>query len=172
MNGFFIRNIPDRSCLDEMADRHEEMNPDAAELYLHFIRFSASLGDMISRYLEAFDLSTGRMSILMMLHTCDQAAVTPGELADRCGVTAATISRLVESLIREGLVARVPDPDNRRISPVQLTEKGQDLLVRVLPDYFCGIGSIFGHFEERDRQQFLDYLNQLQTTLNQKETLS
>lgn len=51
-----------------------------------------------------------------------------GALAEAEGTSAATVSRLVDTLEAQGLVARVPDPVDGRASVVQLSAEGGNLL--------------------------------------------
>ncbi|MDA8275106.1 MAG: MarR family transcriptional regulator [Actinomycetota bacterium] len=51
-----------------------------------------------------------------------------GALAEAEGTSAATVSRLVDTLEAQGLVARVPDPIDGRASVVQLSAEGGNLL--------------------------------------------
>jgi DNA-binding MarR family transcriptional regulator len=50
------------------------------------------------------------------------------ELAARMGTSAPTASRAVDVLVEQGLVARVPDPDDRRALQIELTEAGAALV--------------------------------------------
>ena len=50
---------------------------------------------------------------------------TNGELADHIGVSVPAMSRLVETLVRAGLVGRVPQSHDRRQVLLSLTEAGQ-----------------------------------------------
>jgi len=54
--------------------------------------------------------------------------LTLGALADAEQVRPPTITRLVQALEREGLVERVPDPDDGRIHRVRATAEGRRLL--------------------------------------------
>jgi DNA-binding MarR family transcriptional regulator len=51
-----------------------------------------------------------------------------GALAEAEGTSAATVSRLVDTLEAQGLVVRAPDPADRRASVVQLSAQGGNLL--------------------------------------------
>ncbi|MEX0332799.1 MAG: MarR family winged helix-turn-helix transcriptional regulator [Puniceicoccaceae bacterium] len=168
MNGFFLRNLPDRECLDEMAQRYPEMDADASEVYLHFMRLGSEVGSRVADYLAQYDLSTGRMSILMMLNSCPDEQRNPGELAERCGVTPATVTRLIDNLIKDGHIERVVNPDNRRVSPVRLTTSGKAFLEKLLPGYFSEIVNDFGPLSATERKTFLTLLLKLQNHLNDK----
>lgn len=49
------------------------------------------------------------------------------DLARRLGLEKSSVSRLVAEMERKGLVRRQRDPDNRRISRLQLTDQGRAL---------------------------------------------
>ncbi len=51
-----------------------------------------------------------------------------GDLAVREGVSASTLSRLVDSLVERGMVARTRDPDDARSSQVSVTADGAAFL--------------------------------------------
>ena len=54
------------------------------------------------------------------------------ELADRAGVTKQTASLLVAALEREGLVERVPDPDDGRARLIRLSSRGHQAAQRAM----------------------------------------
>ena len=54
------------------------------------------------------------------------------ELADRAGVTKQTASVLVAALEREGLVERVPDPDDGRARLIRLSARGRQAAQRAM----------------------------------------
>jgi DNA-binding MarR family transcriptional regulator len=56
--------------------------------------------------------------------------VTLSELARREGVSRPTMSRLVDALVREGLVTRVADETDRRAVRIEASARGRDVLER------------------------------------------
>jgi DNA-binding MarR family transcriptional regulator len=55
---------------------------------------------------------------------------TLSELARREGVSLPTMSRLVDALVREGLVTRVADETDRRAVRIEASARGRDVLER------------------------------------------
>ena len=53
--------------------------------------------------------------------------LTMGELSHALSVPLSTATRMVDWLVSNGYIQRLPDPDDRRIVRVALTEKGQKL---------------------------------------------
>jgi len=50
------------------------------------------------------------------------------DLADRIGTSAPTASRAVDGLVDVGLLARLPDPEDRRAVRIDVTRRGRELL--------------------------------------------
>jgi DNA-binding MarR family transcriptional regulator len=169
MNKLLLNNVPDRKCLMEASERFPEMDPVTTEVYLHFLKVSMDVVSEISEYLGEYGISSGRMSILMQLMKEPGKATPPGELADLCGVTPATISGLVDGLIKAELVERVVDPDDRRVQPVRLTESGLKHMEKLLPGYFTLIKRLFGVLDGEERDSLLEILKKLESNLENKE---
>jgi DNA-binding MarR family transcriptional regulator len=53
-------------------------------------------------------------------------------LAELLGIDAPSVTRKIQQLERDGLVARQPDPDDRRATLIRLTPSGRRTLERVL----------------------------------------
>jgi DNA-binding MarR family transcriptional regulator len=69
-----------------------------------------------------------RPQIHALLHIFHAGECRVSEIAVLSGATPAAASQLVERLVRQGLVERGEDPENRRIKKLHLTHKGLDLL--------------------------------------------
>jgi DNA-binding MarR family transcriptional regulator len=68
-------------------------------------------------------LSEGRMGVLFRLFRCGDMHL--GELADDLVMTPRNVTGLVDHLERDGLVTRVPDPEDRRSVRARLTDTGR-----------------------------------------------
>ncbi len=71
-------------------------------------------------------LSPARLSALSVVVFA--GPISPGDLARAEQVTAPTMSHIVAALERESLVARLPDPEDRRVQRLEATEKGRQVL--------------------------------------------
>jgi len=84
---------------------------------------SRTLQLLQERWAEHHGLSSGRLGVLFRLL---RGGDTPlGELAVALDSTPRNVTGLVDHLERDGLVERVPDPDDRRSVRARLTEKGR-----------------------------------------------
>lgn len=76
------------------------------------------------RWAEYHGLSAGRLGVLFRLL---RGGDTPlGEMAVALDSTPRNVTGLVDHLERDGLVERVPDPDDRRSIRARLTPKGRE----------------------------------------------
>ena len=93
------------------------------------LRLSATRLARILRQQSDASLTPTQTSALATLYRCGPIPV--GTLADEEQVAAPTATKIVEKLHAAGLVARVGDPTDRRITLVSLTAAGHDLLVEL-----------------------------------------
>ena len=97
---------------------------------------AARLGEVVGRLLRMLrrahvsPLNPAAMSALATV--VRQGPVRLGELADREGVTPATLSRIVTALERQGLAERRTDPADRRSAFLTATAAGQAALTELL----------------------------------------
>jgi len=87
------------------------------------------------------------------------APLTPAQLADQSGVTRATMTGLIDTLERDGLVLREPSKEDRRMMQVALTRKGEALLKDFLPVHFRRIAALMGALTQ-DEQKLMVQLTQ------------
>src|SRR2546423_12958066 len=71
---------------------------------------------------EHSHVSANRAGVMWQLR---ERAMRSGDLAQRCAMTAPTLTELVDSLTRDGLVRRLEDPADRRVVLVELTAQGR-----------------------------------------------
>lgn len=110
--------------MDKLApdDRHEF----ARELVIVARRWRARLDDR----LKALGMSQARWSALYWLSQAPEGA-SQTALADRTGVEAATLVRVIDALEVQGLVERRSCPRDRRVKVVHLKEAARPLLAQI-----------------------------------------
>ena len=76
--------------------------------------------------LETIGLGSGQVPILMELH--HHGSMSQRQLAQRIQVTPATVSGALKRMEKADLVCRIPDPNDARVTRVELTGQGRELL--------------------------------------------
>ena len=78
---------------------------------------------MIALLCLLYALSEGRFILLLLNAASDGLA--PNELAERAGVSRATVTGLLDGLEREAMIERHINEDDRRALCIRLTRKGK-----------------------------------------------
>jgi DNA-binding MarR family transcriptional regulator len=79
------------------------------------------------------------------------AGVIPSELSHRVGVTQATISGLINSLEKAELVKREMHEKDGRSFVIKLTDKGENLIRELIPQWVPKVASFWSQFNEEER---------------------
>ena len=81
--------------------------------------------------LTPFKLTPQQFGLLAFLW--QQDALTQAELSDTTGIDRTTMGGLIDRLAKDGLVQRIPHPDDRRAYRICLTERGKSLEDELCP---------------------------------------
>ena len=161
-----LKDLPRYECLLEASREFPDLDPSATEVFLHLLRTGDEAFRAIETHLAQHDITQGRFGVLMALWGgCRRAgcamSLSPAELAERTGVTRATITGLVDTLERDDLVTRTPDLADRRMMSVRITPKGERLLMRILPSHFQRMAWLMKPLDEDERRTMVRLLNKI-----------
>ncbi len=157
-----LKEVPRYECLLERAKRHPELDPSAVEAFLQLLRTSTDLEQAFGRVLAGHAMSRGRLIVLVLLNRDPEKPVSPAELAGQADVTRATMTGLIDTLERDGMVGREPMPGDRRMMLVRLTPKGRGFLESILPTYFRRIAAVMGRLSENERKALVALLGKIE----------
>jgi len=89
------------------------------------LRITARLiHQLMDRWADKHGLSEGRLHALFALKSAPERQLPLGELADQLEVTPRNVTGLIDHLERDGLVERIDDPADRRLTYARLTVAG------------------------------------------------
>ncbi len=160
-----LKELPRFECLLEAAQRYPDLHPESTEAFLHLLRTTDLVFAADSRLLSQHQLSPGRFTVLMQLNRHPDLPETPATLADAAGVTRATMTGLLDTLEKDGLVRRSPAPSDRRLTLIQLTEAGTALMNRVIPEYFRNVAAMMAPLSPEERAQLVGLLQKIERNL-------
>lgn len=161
-----LKDLPRYECLLEAAREFPDLDPSATEVFLHLLRSGDEAFRVVEAHLAQHDVTQGGFGVLMALwgncrNPDQEGPLSPAELADRTSVTRATMTGLVDTLARAGLVTRTPDPKDRRMLAVELTARGEKLLLKILPEHFRRMAWLMAPLSEAERKTFVRLLTKL-----------
>lgn len=102
-------------------------------------------------------LSEGKFVLLFLLHA-QPDGLSPHQLADRAGVTRATVTGLLDGLERDGYLVRHAGEADRRTFIVMLTRKGKTAAATLFKEHTSWIASLFGGLSAQDKTQLATLL--------------
>ena len=132
----------------------------AAEAWGSLLKVHASLVPVLDRRLRSgAGLPLSSYDVLLELQAAPKRRLTMTELGERVVLSRTRVSRVVDELVRDGLVRREPHPQDARSAFAVLTEDGYRRFRQAAPLYLAGIEQEFAT-ELSDRE-----LRQLSTVL-------
>jgi DNA-binding MarR family transcriptional regulator len=127
-----------------------------------------SLSHLYERWADRYGLSEGRLGVLFRLY---RSGATPlGDLATDLDSSPRNITGLVDHLERDGLVERVPDPDDRRSVRANLTEAGRVRIESIWKEGFEHQHEIADGLSKEDLAQLRHLCLQLVTNARKELT--
>ncbi|MEP7055564.1 MAG: MarR family transcriptional regulator [Actinomycetota bacterium] len=148
--------------VDRAAFAREFPSGDAAatECAQNLITTASRFADADTMALRRHGLS---IAARVMLATIEGAGepLAASALADRLLVSGASITSLVDTLERKGLVRRVRSADDRRLVLVALTEAASPVIDAFLPEVTALHAAEFAIFSPAEREQFVMLLARL-----------
>jgi DNA-binding MarR family transcriptional regulator len=121
------------------------------------------IGELTRRF-RGYGLSHAGFNVLMILQLAGRP-LSQREIGERWLVTRGAVTGLVDSLEAGGLVRRQSHPDDRRVSLVELTDKGVSVLDTLMPDHLRGEEELLSTLTEQEQQTLLELLEKIQARL-------
>lgn len=153
-----LKDLPTAEVLNKFAERYPEADITAVATFLSLLRVATNLSTALDACLSKYDLLQGRWWVLILLMREESRTSTPSVLAEKTGVTRATMTGLLDGLDQVGLVTREYTKNDRRIVLIKLTDAGQAKLDVVMPDYYKRLRQCMRGLNEEQRQQLQQML--------------
>jgi DNA-binding MarR family transcriptional regulator len=100
--------------------------------------------------------SPGQFPVLLELWQED--GLTQKQLLDRLEVEQATLANTLARMERDGLIARIPHPRDRRAQIISLTELGRSLEERAVAAAAEADTALFSGFRTFERELMMEYM--------------
>jgi DNA-binding MarR family transcriptional regulator len=117
-----------------------------------------------ARLREAFGTTLPRFDLLAQLDRAPDG-LSMGGLSSRLMVSNGNVTGLADALAREGLVAREPDPADRRSSRVRLTPAGKRAFDAMTPAHEEWIDRMMAGLDRAEMAQLLALLGKLKRSV-------
>lgn len=121
---------------------------------------SASLMELDRRIVATFDVPHPAATMLAVVDGAGEP-LTPSQISERVLVASASTTATLDLLERRGWVRRMPNPDDRRSTLVEITPAGRAITDRLLPGIRAVERSAMNALTKSERVQFLALLGKV-----------
>ncbi len=153
-----LKDLPTTQVLGKFAERYPDADITAVSGFLNLLKVATDLSVALDACLSRHGLLQGRWWVLILLMREDSKTSTPSVLAEKAGVTRATMTGLIDGLEQSGLVERVDIKNDRRSVLIRLTDAGQAKLDAVMPDYYRRVRQCMQALDAEKRNQLQQIL--------------
>jgi len=144
-------------AIEVFADKVNEIMP---AMFKEFTR-------RLTRELHKTKITLPQFFVLEFLSREGESRMT--ELANFMNVTTPAMTGIVDRLVRDSYVARIFDPDDRRIIKVKLTAGGNSIVKKICERKQQMIVKVFGKISGVEREQYLGILKQIKDILAESD---
>lgn len=94
-------------------------------------RVARSMANQLAERMRSARIGIGQWAVLLFLFARD--GLSQAELSRDVAIEPPTMVRTIDRLVRDGLVTRVADPADGRVSRIYLTDRGRSLRDELVP---------------------------------------
>lgn len=154
--------------LDQWAAERPDLDVSPMGVVGRISRLSRTFARSVGATLARHGLQPDEFDVLATLRRSGAPyRLTPTQLRGSMMITSATVTHRLDKLEQRGLVARRPDPSDRRGLLVGLTDEGRELVDRALDDHVANEHDLLAGLTPRDRELLADLLRRLAVSAEQ-----
>ena len=132
----------------------------AIEVALSLFRAQRILSAGLARYLDGLGLgiSRARYTVLRTLYFAKGNRMPQNEIGREMSVSKTNVTNLIDGLEKDGLVIRVTNPVDRRVTYAQLTPEGEELCAALMPEMTKFMQEVCNGFTTEEKALFREFL--------------
>ncbi|MEQ8468071.1 MarR family winged helix-turn-helix transcriptional regulator [Coleofasciculus sp. E1-EBD-02] len=159
-----LEDFPNSETLKVFAARFPELDISALQTWLTLMHVSGEVVSYLEDYLSDYGLSQRKFFILILLAR-NPNGLNISQLAEKTGVSCASITGVVDRMKKANLVTREEDSRDRRVMVVRLAQAGETLLEKVLPDHYRRVAELMSSLNQQDRHSLQTLLERIRLNL-------
>lgn len=148
----------------DFAAKYPDASASATECAMNLARTGDLVLGLVAGALQPLEVSPAGGLVLGILKDAGQPC-PPNYISDRLIVSRATVTGVLDTLVKRGLVRREPHPTDRRMVLVHLTKSGSRMADKVRRTVHRAEAEWMGSLSEHERAQLTELLGKLQRHL-------
>lgn len=111
------------------------------------------------RTIKEGGLTVSQFAVLEMLYHKGDLRIS--EIIEKALSSGGNMTVIIDNLVREDLVKRCSDPNDRRVNLISITEKGRKLVGDIFPKHLDNINEIFSVLTVEEKRNLINLLKKL-----------
>jgi len=158
--------VPFNQIIEQWQRERPDLDPAPMRLFGALAEAHMLTTPYINRVVARHGLVRGTFDVLSALRRAGLPfSLTPKQLAESLMLSGAGMTSRLDRLEQLHLVARLPEPNDRRSLKIQLTQKGVKLIDEVIPQIVAAQWQLISALGDRDTATLVDLLRRLTETL-------
>lgn len=137
------------------------------KLFVVLSRTFATVSEVVKQDIKTYGLSLSEFGTLELLYHKGQQRIQ--DIGKKILLTSGSMTYVVDQLVKKGLVFRNTCKEDKRITYIELSEKGTCLLKDIFPQHECCITELFSTLSKEEIVQLTENLKQISKSITKKE---
>lgn len=158
---FNMKDIPEGEELIKYFKNDQALNIHSIQACWYLFKTAQELISVVDKQFKDYGVSDGKFSVLMALYKNENHQLVPSEISDTLNVTRATITGLLDTLEKDGLVNRCKHASDRRMLTIKITKKGIKLMDELYPKHFILLSKLLSSLDHESLSSFIGNLKDI-----------
>lgn len=115
-----------------------------------------SISKVETTTIKKHDITITQFAVLEILYNKGQLRIQ--DLIEKMLTTSGNMTVVIKNMVRDGWITREPNPEDKRASLINLTDKGRTFIEGILPEHYENVGRIFSILTENERRDLVAIL--------------
>lgn len=143
-------NEEERNQLDEAL---------SLKLFVVLTRALDSVRKSIEKEIRSYGLNPTEFAVLELLYNKGEQTVQ--KIGEKVLIASSSITYVVDKLEKKNLILRTPNPEDRRITQVSITEEGKALMDDIFPGHAKAVQRILEGLTMEEKEEVISQLKKL-----------
>lgn len=161
-----LRDLPTRELLLAYKEEMSEINIINVLLYLDFQKVARDLSKNYDSFIETFQLTEAKFTLMMLLYREKSKSLTPLELSKKAGVKKATITGILAGLEKSEFISREKNINDGRSMMIVLSKTGIAKLQEFLPYNYRKANKMMDVLSDSEKENLQLILNKIKVETN------
>lgn len=131
------------------------------------VQLGRTMATMLEHQIKPLGLTETEFRVLTTLFAQADGGAHPTDLCAKTSQSPANMSRISDALVSRDLITRGSSASDRRKMVLRITEKGEELVRRLMPQLYGSLHEMFQDFDEDEQQRLIGQLKRLGARVEQ-----